>query len=128
MAARAPHRGAAAALIVWCAFPSSILPFALSVVIYRQSTSGVAVTLPFAARAHGPRLDGGLDYGVSRRRALALWRDDDAVEMIGLSIEFERGADVKSKVRCRLLQDFAGRNGYPRAIDLHLIVAIDLSS
>jgi hypothetical protein len=45
------RRAAAAALIVWCAFPSSILPFALSVVIYRQSTSGVAVTLPFTARA-----------------------------------------------------------------------------
>ena len=30
---------------------------------------------------------------------------------------------MKSKVRCRLLQDFAGRNGYPRAIDLHLVVA-----
>jgi hypothetical protein len=27
----------------------------------------------------------------------------------------------------RLLQDFGGRNGYPRAIDLHLVVAIDLS-
>jgi hypothetical protein len=47
--------------------------------------------------------------------------------VIRLPIEFERGTNVKSKVRCRLLQDFAGRNGYLRAIDLHLVVAIDLS-
>jgi len=60
-------------------------------------------------------------------RALGLWRDNDTVEMIGLPIGFERSADVKSKVRGRLLQDFAGRNGYPRAIDLHLVVVIDLS-
>ena len=58
---------------------------------------------------------------------LDLWRDNDTVEVIGLPIEFERGTNVKSKVRCRLFQDFAGRNGYPRAIDLHLVVAIDLS-
>ena len=61
-----------------------------------------------------------------RRRPLALWRDD-AVEMIGPPIESERGTYVKSKIRCRLLQDFAGRNGYPRAIDILLVVAIDLS-
>src|SRR5262245_48026472 len=60
-------------------------------------------------------------------RALDLWRDDDTVEVIGSPIELKRGAYVKSKVRCRLLQDFGGRNGYPRAIDLHLVVAIDLS-
>src|SRR5262245_44809327 len=42
-------------------------------------------------------------------------------------IEFERSTNVKSKVRCRLLQDFARRNEYPRAIDLHLVMAIDLS-
>jgi len=64
---------------------------------------------------------------MSRRRALALWRDDDAVEMIRPPVEFERSTNVKSKVRCRLLQDFAGKNRYPRAIDLHLVVAIDLS-
>jgi hypothetical protein len=58
---------------------------------------------------------------------LDFWRDNDTVEMIGSPIEFERSTDVKSKVRCRLLQDFGGRNGYPRAIDLHLVVAIDLS-
>ena len=53
--------------------------------------------------------------------------DDNAIEVIGLAIKFKGRADVKSKVRCRLLQDFGGRNGYPRAIDLHLVVAIDLS-
>src|SRR5262249_48821203 len=53
-----------AGLIVWCAFrSSSVLPFAVSVVIYRQSTSGVAVTLPFTARETS-RPDGGFDYGV----------------------------------------------------------------
>ena len=60
-------------------------------------------------------------------RALGLWRDNDTVEVIGLPIEFEGSTDVKSKVGGRLFQDFAGRNGYPRAIDLHLVVAIDLS-
>ena len=60
-------------------------------------------------------------------RFLDFWRDNDTVEVIGLPIEFERGTNVKSKVRCRLLQDFAGRYGYPRAIHLHLVVAIDLS-
>jgi hypothetical protein len=59
---------------------------------------------------------------------LGLWRNNDTVEMIGLPIEFERSADVKSKVRGGLLQDFARRNRYPRAIDLHFVVAIDLSS
>src|SRR5262245_12712641 len=57
-------------------------------------------------------------------RALDLWRDDDTVEVIGSPIELKRGAYVKSKVRCRLLQDFGGRNGYPRAIDLHLVVGL----
>lgn len=60
-------------------------------------------------------------------RTLDFWRDNDTVKVIGLPIEFKRGAYVKSKVRCRLLQDFGGRNGYPRAIDLYLVVAIDLS-
>jgi hypothetical protein len=59
---------------------------------------------------------------------LGLWRNNDTVEMIGSPIEFERSADVKSKVRGGLLQDFARRNRYPRAIDLHFVVAIDLSS
>src|SRR5215831_6383083 len=36
-------------------------------------------------------------------RALGLWRDNDAVEMIGVPIEFEWSADVKSKVRGRAL-------------------------
>ena len=63
-----------------------------------------------------------------RRRILDFWRDDDTVYVIGLPIEFKRDADVKSKVWCRRLQDFVGRHGYPRAIDLHLIMITDLSS
>ena len=59
--------------------------------------------------------------------ALDFWWDNDTVKVIRLPIEFKRGTNVKSKVRCRLLQDFAGRNGYPGAIDLHLVVAIALS-
>src|SRR5262249_2549728 len=48
--------------------------------------------------------------------------------MIGASLEFEWSADMKSKVRGRLFQDFTRGNGYPRAIDLYLVVVIDLSS
>ena len=59
--------------------------------------------------------------------ALDFWRDNDTVEVIRLPIEFERSTDVKSKVGGRLFQDFASRYGYPRAIHLHLVVAIDLS-
>jgi hypothetical protein len=60
-------------------------------------------------------------------RFLDFWWDNDTVKVIRLPIEFERSTNVKSKVRCRQLQDFAGRYGYPRAIHLHLVVAIDLS-
>ena len=58
---------------------------------------------------------------------LGFWRDNHTVKVIGLPIEFEGSTDVKSKVGGRLFQDFAGRYGYPRAIHLHLVVAIDLS-
>ena len=84
---------------------------------------GAVAAWPLAARA----ADDDTSDRLARQRTLDFWRDNDTVEVIGLPIEFERGTDVKSKVRCRLLQDFAGRNGYPRAIDLHLVVAIDLS-
>jgi hypothetical protein len=61
-------------------------------------------------------------------RTLNFWRDDDTVYVIGLPIEFKRHTDVKSKVWRRRLQDFVGRDGYPRAIDLHLVMITDLSS
>jgi hypothetical protein len=58
-------------------------------------------------------------------RALDLWRDDDTVEVIGSAVELEGSADVKSEVRGRLSQDLIGRNGHPRAVDLHLVVVVD---
>src|SRR5262249_57498147 len=84
---------------------------------------GGTAALPLTARA----ADGDTSDRMARQQTLDFWRDNDTVEVIGSPIEFEGSTDVKSKVRCRLLQDFAGRNGYPRAIDLHLVVAIDLS-
>src|SRR5262249_41588660 len=65
---------------------------------------------------------------ISPKRASGLGRDHDTVEVIGAPIELERSADVEAEIRRRLLQDFVRRNGYPGAVDLHLVVAADLSS
>jgi|AmaraimetFIIA100_FD_contig_123_1876_length_451_multi_8_in_0_out_1_2 hypothetical protein len=54
---------------------------------------GGAAAWPLAARAAGGDTSGRL-----ARRTLDFWRDNDAVEVIGLPIEFERSTDVKSKV------------------------------
>src|SRR5215468_3439717 len=59
---------------------------------------------------------------------LDLRRHNDAIQMIGLAIELERGTDVKAKVRRWLLQDFVRRNRYPRAIHFDLVMIIDLST
>jgi hypothetical protein len=53
--------------------------------------------------------------------------NNDTVQVVGLPIEFQGCTDMKAEIRCRLFQDFARRNGYPRAIDFHLVVIIDLS-
>ena len=67
---------------------------------------GTAAGWPLAART----ADGDTSDRLARQQTLDFWRDNDTVEVIGLPIEFEGSTDVKSKVRCRLLQDFAGRN------------------
>ena len=54
--------------------------------------------------------------------------DYDTVQVIGLPVEFERRANMKAEIRRRLLQDLAVRNGYPGAVDHHLVVIIDLSA
>jgi hypothetical protein len=56
---------------------------------------------------------------------LDLWRDDDTVEVIGLPVELEGSADVKSEVWGRLPQDLVGRNGHPRTVDFHLVVVVN---
>jgi hypothetical protein len=58
---------------------------------------------------------------------LDFWWNNDTVQMIGSSIESEWCADMKSEIRCWPLQDLARRDGHPYAIDLHLVVVIDLS-
>src|SRR5262249_30021121 len=52
--------------------------------------------------------------------------NNNTVEVIGLPIEFEGGADMKSEIGRRAPDDFPGRNGNPRAVHLHLIVVVDL--
>src|SRR5262245_53158186 len=53
--------------------------------------------------------------------------NNDTVEAIWLPVELERRAHMESKIRCRLLQDLFRGDRYPDAVDLHFVVASDLS-
>src|SRR5262244_2117226 len=81
--------------------------FIVSRFIFRPAEA-VAICAFFQHRARG-RTRWWLVGPPGRMLALDFWRDNHTVEVIGLPVELKGRTYVKSKIRCCLLQNFAGR-------------------